>query len=147
MIRYYLTSENLKRISSSFTSIREVSSANDPDIEISINRFNSLYSWNEMFDLNDVTHRIDKGHRIFLFYFKNNVVGHCWIEHKPNYTYSYNIFIDKTVHDKSIVDSTVYFVMLSDKLFNEGVQSIQVDVDEWHKKSQDFCKRIGFYII
>lgn len=146
MIRYSLSSENLNRISNSLCSINEVYSINHSDIKVTIDKFNSLYDWNGMFNMKEVDNRISKGHRFFIFYFKTKVVGHCWIEHKPDYTYSYNIFIDKTVHDKSIVDSTVYFVMLSDKLFNEGVQSIHVDVDEWHKKSQDFCKRVGFHV-
>lgn len=146
MIRYTLNSENLNRVSCSLCTIREVISSEDPDIKLTINRFNSLYCWNEMFDLQEVNNRINNGHEFYLFYFRNELAGHCWVDKRNQYTYCYNIFIDKTIHDKSIVDSTIYFVLLSDKLFDEGIESIQVEVDKWHKKSQDFCERIGFTI-
>jgi hypothetical protein len=29
-------------------------------------------------------------------------------------------------------------------LFSEGYEIIHVDVDDWHKKSQTFFKRMGF---
>lgn len=147
MVHYTLIEENLVHVVNPYVLIREIFDSSDSDIETTIDNFNSLYQWDEMFDVDEVSKRLEKGHRFFIFYQEDLVVGHCWanpISMEDKNIYVYNIFIDKRYHDKNISDSIVYFSILADKLFSEGYLIIHADVDEWHKKSQSFCERLGF---
>jgi len=147
MVRYTLNKDDLIHQENSRIFVREIFDATNCDIQTSIDNFNLLYQWEGMFDLKEVTDRLGLGHRLFLFYLDDMVVGHCWVNPlllpKPN-IYVYNVFVDKTKHSKDICDSTTYFSNLTLILFSEKYESIQVDVDDWHKKSQSFFKRMGF---
>lgn len=147
MVHYTLNEENLIHVENPYALIKEIFDITDCDIQTTIDNFNSLYQWDEMFNEDKVGERLQSGHRFFIFYQEDLVVGHCWVDPKSmsdSNIYVYNIFIDKRYHDKSISDSTVYFSILADKLFSEGYKTIHADVDDWHKNSQSFCDRLGF---
>lgn len=150
MIRYTLIEDDLIHQKNSRIFVKEIFEKTDSDIKLSIENFNSLYKWDEMFNLEESDNRLNIGHRIFLFYLDNLVVGHCWVNPlllpKPN-IYVYNVFVDKTKHSKDVCDSTLYLSNLSLILFSEGYESIHVDVENWHKKSQSFFNRMGFKIL
>lgn len=142
MVHYTLNEENLIRVENPYALIREIFDVTDCDIQTTIDNFNSLYQWDEMFDEDKVGERLENGHRFFIFYQEDLVVGHCWFD--PNNIYVYNVFVDKRYHDKTISDSTVYLTIVADKIFSEGYEKIHVEVDDWHKKSQSFFERLGF---
>lgn len=149
MVHYTLKEENLVCIENPYAAIKEIFDITDCDIQTTIDNFNSLYEWSEMFDEEEVDKRLKKGHRFFIYYQEDLVVGHCWVD--PNYMgefdiYVYNIYVDKRYHDKSISDSIVYFTIMADKLFSEGYKILHGDVDDWHKNSQSFCVRAGCII-
>ncbi len=147
MIHYELYEENLNHIENSDVFVKEIFEVTDYDIQITINNFNSLYKWDKMFDLEETERRFERNHRFFIFYYKDLVVGHCWVDpvsmNEFN-IYVYNVFVDKTKHNKEICDSIAYFAKLANILFSEGYTTIHSDVDDWHKKSQSFCLRLGF---
>lgn len=147
MIRYTLVKDDLIYQKNSRIFIKEIFEKTDLDIKLSIENFNSLYKWDKMFNIKESDNRLKVGHRIFLFYLDNLVVGHCWINPllllKPN-IYVYNVFVDKTKHSKDVCDSASYFSNLSLILFSEGYETIHADVEGWHNKSQSFFNRIGF---
>ncbi len=142
MVHYTLNEENLIHVENRYALIKEIFDVTDCDIQTTIDNFNSLYRWDEMFDEEEVGRRLENGHRFFIFYQEDLVVGHCWVN--PTNIYVYNVFVDKRYHDKTISDSTVYISILSDKLFSEGYEKIHAEVDDWHKKSQSFFERLGF---
>jgi hypothetical protein len=147
MIRHTLVKDDLIHIENSDVFVNEIFESTNCDIQTTINNFNSLYKWDKMFDAEEVKRRFEENHRFFIFYHKDLVVGHCWVDPNqltPNNIYVYNVFVDKTKHDKDVCDSTVYFSKLATMLFSEGYKVIHADVDDWHKKSQSFCQRLGF---
>lgn len=150
MVHYTLIEENLIHVENPYALIKEIFDLTDCDIETTIDNFNSLYQWDGMFNQEDVTERLENGHRFFIFYQEDLVVGHCWVDPvsmSENNIYIYNIFVDKRYHDKSVSDSTVYLSILSSKLFSEGYDAIHSDIDDWHKKSQSFFERLGFKLV
>jgi RimJ/RimL family protein N-acetyltransferase len=125
----------------------ELFHANHPNVHRTISNFNSLYNWDEMFTVDDVKTRLESGERLFLFYNLGKLVGHVWFstkEHQKPSIYSYNIFIDKRLHNKESFDSTIYFSKCVEKLKKEGYEKIHVYVDEWNNASHQFCERMGF---
>ena len=147
MIHYELYKENLNHIENSDVFVKEIFEVTDCGIKTTIDNFNSLYVWDKMFDLKETERRLGENHRFFIFYYKDLVVGHCWVDPismNESNIYVYNVFVDKTKHDKNVCDSIVYFSKLAEMLFSEGYEIIHADVDDWHKKSQSFCQRLGF---
>jgi ribosomal protein S18 acetylase RimI-like enzyme len=150
MVHYTLIEENLIHVENPYALIKEIFDLSDCDIETTIDNFNSLYRWDGMFNQEDVVERLENGHRFFIFYQEDLVVGHCWVDPvsmSENNIYIYNIFVDKRYHDKSVSDSTVYLSILSSKLFSEGYVTIHSDIDDWHKKSQSFFEKLGFKLV
>jgi len=146
MVHYTLNQKKLVHIENPNSRIREIFDATDCDVKTSIDNFNSVYDWDKMFDLKKVSRRLGYGHRLFIFYHKDLVVGHCWVNPKygeQNDIYVYNIFVDKRIHDRTISDSTVYLNIMADKLFSEGFKTLHLDVEDWHKNSQSYCGRAG----
>jgi hypothetical protein len=75
------------------------------------------------------------------------VVGHTWVSKKylpEPHIYIYNVFVDKTKHNRELFDSTTYLSILLDTLSKEGYCDVHLYVDSWHKKAQTFFKRMGF---
>ena len=127
--------------------IKEIYSPNYSDIQKTIDNFNSLYTWDMMFTTEEVKKRMSYGDRFFIFYLKNKVVGHSWSSkrHLPHpHIYIYNVFVDKTKHNKNLFDSAVYVSTLMSKLSEEGYTNAHLIVDDWHKKAQTFFERMGF---
>lgn len=128
----------------------------DSEVNESVEEFNKLYSWNEMFDESEFKQRIQNKERFFIFKENQTIVGHVWhssdvILFNPkriiktlenNSMFAYNVFVNKNLHSKSF-DSSKYYSTVANKLFNEGIKRIIVSVDSWNTASLDFSKRIG----
>jgi hypothetical protein len=128
--------------------VKEILEPNHPDIQKTIDNFNSLYTWDMMFTVGETELRMRfGGNRLFLFYLSGEVVGHTWVStrHLPHpHIYIYNVFVDKTKHNKELCDSTSYVSVLMDMLSKEGCTNSHLYVDSWHEKAQTFFKRMGF---
>lgn len=135
----------------------EVLDFDNEDIQKSIDNFNSLYSWAEMFDIEEVKRRLKRGDKFFLFYFNDKVSGHCWLSKNvermgflsekvlPSQSlYCYNVFVDKTIHDKDECSSTVYLSEIFKILFFDGYKKIHLYTDDWNKSAQVHFEKIGF---
>ena len=147
MVLYSLNIQN--RIYSENTQlvVKEIREPNHSDIQKTIDNFNALYTWDMMFTMKETELRMKYGDRLFLFYLNGEVVGHTWISkrHLPEpHIYVYNVFVDKTKHNKELFDSTTYVSVLFDMLSEEGYCDAHLYVDSWHKKAQTFFKRMGF---
>ena len=147
MVLYSLNIQN--RIYSENTQlvVKEIREPNHSDIQKTIDNFNALYTWDMMFTMKETELRMKYGDRLFLFYLNGEVVGHTWISkrHLPGpHIYVYNVFVDKTKHNKELFDSTTYVSVLFDMLSEEGYCDAHLYVDSWHKKAQTFFKRMGF---
>lgn len=129
----------------------------DNDVKFSVDSFNQLYAWNEMFDENEFKSRIKNNNRFFIFKENKNIVGHVWhssdlILFNPTrkikklnkgILFAYNVFVNKNLHSK-LFDSSQYYCAAANKLFLEGNNKVIVSIDSWNKASLNFAKRIGF---
>jgi hypothetical protein len=147
MVLYSLNIENDICEENGQVNVIEMTSTTHPDVKKTIDNFNSLYTWDMMFTIDETETRIRFGDRLFLFYLNGEVVGHTWVskKHLPEpHIYIYNVFVDKTKHNKELCDSTTYVCMVMDMLSKEGYTDVHLYVDKWHKKAQTFFKRMGF---
>lgn len=147
MVLYSLKIENSICEENGQINVKEITYPRHPDIKKTIDNFNSLYDWDEMFTIDETETRIRFGDRLFLFYLNDEVVGHTWSSkrHLPfPHIYIYNVFVDKTKHNKKLCDSTTYVCKLTNILSGEGYTDVHLYVDNWHKKAQTFFERMGF---
>lgn len=148
MVLYSLNIENKFYNQNDEIVVKEITVPNHPDIQKTIDNFNSLYTWDMMFTIEETELRMRfGGNRLFLFYLGGEVIGHTWVStrHLPNpHIYIYNVFVDKTKHNKELCDSTVYLCKLMEILNGEGYTNAHLYVDNWHKKAHTFFERMGF---
>ena len=65
-------------------------------IQNCINLFNSKIKWDDMFDLIQANDRIKSGDKMYVGYFKNNIIGYSWLKLiNDNQYYIYNVFIEQ----------------------------------------------------
>lgn len=138
-------------------SFREIVNPDEDDVTKTIDNFNKLYKWDGMFDLLEVRNRLRKNHRLFLFYFDNQVCGHVWFSKQPDKMgflsemvlpsqsiYCYNVFVDKTIHDKSWCDSSIHISSICKFIFADGYKKIHLYTDDWNTSAMSFFERAGF---
>ena len=161
MIKQILYKDNLNYIKGLPINIKEVFNADDPDVEKSINNFNELYVWKDMFTVEIVKKRLEEKQRLFLFYLNGLLVGHSWFSDKAfsvdypeineikfNFPslYIYNLFIDKRKHQKSIFNSSQYLAYCIKQLMDEGFEKFYLYVDDWNVASLTNTQKTGFII-
>ena len=69
----YVLVENLDTIEKNINSMKTL-----------IDYFNTEYKWDEMFNISDVYNRINDGHYVFIFYYKEQPVGYRWFKKLNN---------------------------------------------------------------
>ena len=158
MIKYTLHKDNLKISENLPINIVQIFDVNNPDIQKSIDNFNVLYKWDKMFTLEEVQRRLDNDCKFFLFYLNGLLVGHAWFSNKTvSYDtdktekqfyfpeiFSFNIFVDKTKHQKTMFSSHNYYSYCVKKLIDDGYDVIHIEIDDWHEVSKKFFEKVGF---
>lgn len=157
MVYYTLHQEKIIYGHNPDCSFREIVNPDEDDVAISIQNFNNLYKWDGMFDLLEVRNRLRKNHRLFLFYFDGKVCGHAWFSKQPEKMgflsemvlpsqsiYCYNVFVDKTIHRKSICDSSEQLKSVCLYILSEGYKKIHLYTDDWNTGAMTFFERCGF---
>lgn len=159
MIKHTLYKENLNFIEGLPINVKEVFDANEPDVQKSIDNFNQLYKWDDMFTVDVVKNRLEEKQRLLLYYLNGLLIGHLWFSNKAfsidnpeineikfNFPeiYVYNLFVDKTKHQKTIFDSSQYPAYCFKKLIDEGYEKFHMYVDDWNVASLENSKKTGF---
>ena len=110
-------------------------------IQNCINLFNSKIKWDDMFDLIQANDRIKLGDKMYVGYFKNDVVGYSWLKEINNCKYYlYNVFIEQTSINRNFGAKDLAYLII--KYYTKGL--ITLDVDEWNIKAQKFAEGLGF---
>ena len=157
MVYYTLLKEKLIYSINPLCFFREMGNPDDKDISKTIENFNSLYNYDNMFDLSEVRRRLRKGDKFFIFYYDGDVCGHSWFSRHPEKMgflsekalpggsiYCYNVFVDKRIHNKLKVDSCEQLSSVCQYMFAEGYERIHLYTDDWNTNAMSFFERIGF---
>lgn len=113
------------------------------DIKLLINYFNKEYSWDNMFDYNDVQNRISKGHYLFILYYGHNAIGYVFYEPKENDEfYLYNLYVTNCYGRPSY--SPIWFVNNTIKLLPKTFKKISCVCEDWHTSAHNVFKSNGF---
>lgn len=116
------------------------------DIQKLITYFNSEYNWDGMFSFNDVTHRINKGHLLFILYYEGDSIGYVFFEPKENNEYYlYNLYVTNKVKRPNY--TAQWFVNKSINLLPKSVSKVTCVCEDWHTAAHNVFKLNGFNII
>ena len=140
MIKYKLNYEDLieRNIHPNF---KIVETTDDDVIKRCIDLFNSKITWDNMFDLNEADKRINNGEKLFIGYYENNLVGHCWLKLLNEFEYHiYNLFIGFDLTDRNYGATDLLCLLIK----NHTSGLILADIDEWNVKSQKVFEKLGF---
>lgn len=159
MKKVYLSSHFLKIDENLPITVREISDHTDPDVQKTIDNFNNIIEWDEMFTTTEVKIRLEKGHKLFIFYNEDILIGHFWFANEAIYfgetkgkykkfefpkIFGYNYFIDTTKHDYKKFSSHNYGSYCYKELFSQGYNEIFGYIDEWNRASVFNALKSGF---
>ena len=96
-----------------------------------IEYFNTEYKWDEMFNIADVYNRINDGHYVFIFYYKEQPVGYRWFKKLNNDScFTYNLYITNVVERPK--ESSNWFYSNTTKIIFKKFKEIRMEVFEWN---------------
>jgi len=144
MIKYVLKKENYnKKLSLVLVSNIDMFLFYKKSIGELINNFNKEYSWNKMFNINDVELRIKNGEKLFLLHYDNEAIGYVFFKHLDEETcFGYNLYVTKVIYRPK--DSAYWFYNKVSGIMLNMYQSIQVEIEDWNKAVMDIVEKIGY---
>lgn len=109
-----------------------------------IDYFNKEYSWDKMFNIDNVEDRIKNGDRLFLLHYDNVAIGYVFFKHIDEQTcFGYNLYVTKIVDRPS--DAALWFYNEVSGVMLNLYEFIEVEVEEWNRAIIDIIKNIGYY--
>lgn len=103
-------------------------------IEETIEAFNCLHRWDQMWDINDARTRVKDKHVLYLGTDEEGILAHLWSEKN----YLYNVFIHPRRKDN-------YSVRFCKACINHiNYKKLSLYCDEWNIKAQKFFEKVGF---
>lgn len=113
------------------------------DIKKLITYFNSEYTWDKMFNFNDVTDRIKNGHLLFILYYENKPIGYVFFEPITNSEfYLYNLYVTNKTHRPFYAPQ--WFVNRCIDLLPKSILKISCECEDWHMSAQNVFISNGF---
>ena len=110
-------------------------------IQKCINLFNSEITWADMFNVETALDRIKNGDKMFVSYYKNEIVGYCWLKCVDSTThYIYNVFIKTTNYSRMYGATDMLFYVIQ----NYTNTAVLANIDEWNIRSTNVFKKLGF---
>lgn len=140
MIKYKLNYKDLiqRKIHNDF---KIVETTNSNIIQHCIDLFNFEINWDNMFNIQTALDRIEKGDKMFLSYYKNEIVGYCWLKCIDFTThYIYNVFIKTTNYSRMYGATDMLFYVIQNYTNN----IILANIDNWNIKSINVFTKLGF---
>lgn len=95
-----------------------------------INQFHSEYTWDGMFDINDVRERLKNKNTLYILLNDNVPVGYCFTSDG----YLYNFYVSHKNPRTSDVPISFCCEILNDYISNE---SITVECENWNESAQN----------
>jgi hypothetical protein len=140
VIKYELKYENLigRSIDNDF---KIVETTDKNIIQNCINLFNSEIIWDDMFNVQTALDRIKNGDKMFVSYYKNQIVGYCWLKCIDSAThYIYNVFIKTTNYSRIYGATDMLFYVIQ----NYTNKTILTNIDDWNIRSINVFTKLGF---
>ena len=114
-----------------------------PNIQFLIDSFNKEYQWDGMFDIAEVTNRINTGHILFILYYDNRPIGYVWFKELNETTcFGYNLYVTKQIERP--IDSPKWFYNKVSGIMLEQYDTIKVEIEDWNKIVFDLVESIGY---
>ena len=114
-----------------------------PNIQFLIDSFNKEYQWDDMFDIDEVKNRINKGHILFILYYDNQPIGYVWFkELDKNICFGYNLYVTKQI-ERPKYSSKWFYNKVSGIMLKE-YDTIKVEIEDWNKVVFDLVESIGY---
>jgi hypothetical protein len=148
MLKFEIDRNN-KLIESQFlikeiTDYSEFSPSIKEDMNTLITHFNKQYSWDEMFNIDDVVNRILNGEKLFILYFNTFPIGYVFFKKiNDNTCFGYNLFVSKK--QKRPGYAPYWFYKKVTKYMLTHYNKIKVEVEDWNFTIIDIIKNIGYY--
>jgi len=145
MIEYTLKKENYnKKLSLVIISDIDMFVFYKKSIENLINYFNKEYSWDKMFNMDDVELRIKNDEKLFLLYYDTEAIGYVFFKHIDKQTcFGYNLYVTKVIHRPK--DSAYWFYNEVSGIMLNTYEFIKVEIEDWNKVVMDIVEKIGYY--
>ena len=140
MIKYQLNYEYLigRSIHNDF---KIVETTDSNIIQYCIDLFNSEINWYGMFNLQAAEDRIENGDKMFVSYYKNEIIGYCWLKCIDSTThYIYNVFIKTTNYSRIYGATDMLFYVIQ----NYTNTTILTNIDDWNIRSINVFTKLGF---
>ena len=113
------------------------------DVKKLIYFFNEEYSWDGMFNFDDVQMRVSKGHHLFILYYGHKAIGYIFYEPKENDEfYLYNLYVTNCYERPSY--SPIWFVNNTIKLLPKSFKKITCICEDWHTSAHNVFEKNGF---
>jgi len=114
-----------------------------PNIRFLIDSFNKEYQWDDMFDIDEVKNRINKGHILFILYYDNQPIGYVWFkELDKNICFGYNLYVTKQMERPKY--SPKWFYNKVSGIMLKEYDTIKVEIEDWNKVVFDLVDCIGY---
>jgi len=114
-----------------------------PNIQFLIDSFNKEYQWDDMFDIDEVKNRINKGHILFILYYDNQPIGYVWFkELDKNICFGYNLYVTKQMERPKY--SPKWFYNKVSGIMLKEYDTIKVEIEDWNKVVFDLVESIGY---
>jgi hypothetical protein len=113
------------------------------DIKKLITYFNSEFKWDDMFNFNDVTNRIQNGHLLFILYYGNKAIGYIFFEPKSDTEFVlYNLYVTNKVKRPNY--AAQWFINKCIKLLPNSTLKVSCMCEDWHHTAHNLFKINGF---
>ena len=114
-----------------------------PNIQFLIDSFNKEYQWDGMFDIAEVTNRINTGHILFILYYDNRPIGYVWFKELNETTcFGYNLYVTKQIERPK--NSAHWFYNKVSGMMLKQYDTINVEIEDWNKVVFDLVEGIGY---
>jgi hypothetical protein len=144
MINFELNIENYDELKD--LTILEYNNLLSDDIKKLITYFNTEYTWDSMFDYDEVKNRIENGHFLYILYYGHECIGYVFFEPKENNEfYLYNLYVTNVV--KRPKYSPIWFVNKVLQKLPHPFTKITCRCEDWHNDAQNVFKSNGFTIV
>jgi len=96
-----------------------------------------------MFNIDDVVHRINTGHILFILYYHTHPIGYVWFrELSSDVCFGYNLYVTKQIPRPNYAPTLFY--RYTSGLMLQKYNSIEVEIEDWNSVVFELVENIGY---
>ena len=108
-----------------------------------IEHFNKEYTWSQMFDIQEVSYRIEKDEDLFIMFYGDQPIGYVFFKKLDEKTgYSYNFYVTKLVERPKT--ASYWFWNKTHGFMLNKFNMIKCESDDWNTRAHDIFFKTGF---